>query len=413
MPHPVRNLVLLACLLLLASAWFAGGSVTLAQGSATRTASPTPTRDPALPLEIWSAFRAFSDDSGRATYPDNVLSWSYQVLTDFDTDWVACQRYEGLRPLQWTDVVITALTRSGDVLTVQYYAVPGLVDPLRCEISLQQATLTPTRTPSLTPTSTPTVDLTRTTATPTSTPSRTPLPTNTRTNTKTPRPTQTPTPSITPTASFTPRPNAVTCEGFMPSRLQAGERAEMISNTPVRMRAEPRTGAGEVRQLQPGMQVDVLEGPTCDPAGIAWWRMSFGGVMGWAAEGLGEEYFFAPLIGSGTTATPASSVSATPAPARASATPSGSFACPGFMPSRLTIGGSGIVRPGESNRVRSEPSTSGAVLGQIEQGTTFSVLEGPVCDPAGRAWWRIDADGLIGWTAEGQGTDYYLEPINP
>jgi hypothetical protein len=47
-------------------------------------------------------------------------------------------------------------------------------------------------------------------------------------------------------------------------------------------------------------------------------------------------------------------------------------------------------------------------------GETFSILDGPICVDS-IAWWKVEYDGqnghLVGWTAEGEGADYYLEPI--
>jgi hypothetical protein len=83
--------------------------------------------------------------------------------------------------------------------------------------------------------------------------------------------------------------------------------------------------------------------------------------------------------------------------------------CPGFMPSRLVVGGQGIVTPGSSNRLRETPAT-GRILTEIPPGGIFDVLEGPVCMSNGIAWWRVNYSGTIGWTAEGQGTEYWLEP---
>jgi ABC-type antimicrobial peptide transport system permease subunit len=39
-----------------------------------------------------------------------------------------------------------------------------------------------------------------------------------------------------------------------------------------------------------------------------------------------------------------------------------------------------------------------------------AVLEGPVC-AENMAWWKVQYQGQTGWTAEGQGTDYWLEPL--
>lgn len=86
-------------------------------------------------------------------------------------------------------------------------------------------------------------------------------------------------------------------------------------------------------------------------------------------------------------------------------------ACPGFMESRLSPGGFGTVTPGSANRLRAQPSTSATIIGEIPGSSAFIVLSGPVCDPEGGiAWWEVDYNGLVGWTAEGQGDTYFVQP---
>jgi hypothetical protein len=83
--------------------------------------------------------------------------------------------------------------------------------------------------------------------------------------------------------------------------------------------------------------------------------------------------------------------------------------CPGTPASRLEIGGVARVTPGAPNRVRAQASTSSAILGNMPAGTAFIVLAGPVCAD-GYAWWQVNFNGIIGWTAEGSGAVYFLEP---
>lgn len=85
--------------------------------------------------------------------------------------------------------------------------------------------------------------------------------------------------------------------------------------------------------------------------------------------------------------------------------------CPGFMPSRLVVGRQGIVTPGTPNRLRAQPSSTAQIIGQIPGGGIFAVIGGPVCDPTGIAWWQVNYSGVVGWTAEGQGSVYYVEPL--
>jgi hypothetical protein len=88
-------------------------------------------------------------------------------------------------------------------------------------------------------------------------------------------------------------------------------------------------------------------------------------------------------------------------------------ACPGALPSRLQVGGSGIVslEPPVANRVRSDPDRDAQVLGQLMPGEKFTVLDGPRCAD-GWTWWfvRSRAQELEGWTSEGDAETYWLQP---
>jgi serine/threonine-protein kinase len=84
--------------------------------------------------------------------------------------------------------------------------------------------------------------------------------------------------------------------------------------------------------------------------------------------------------------------------------------CPNTVTSRLSPGGRGRVAMGGAvNRVRDAPGGQN-ILGTIPQGESFKVLAGPTCGDK-IAWWQVNYNGLLGWTAETSGTDYYLEPV--
>ena len=85
--------------------------------------------------------------------------------------------------------------------------------------------------------------------------------------------------------------------------------------------------------------------------------------------------------------------------------------CPGFMVSRLVVGESARVLPGPANNVRENPTRGAGLLFQIPGGGRFTVLAGPVCADS-LAWWQVNYEGLVGWTAEGQGSSFWLEPIS-
>ncbi len=91
------------------------------------------------------------------------------------------------------------------------------------------------------------------------------------------------------------------------------------------------------------------------------------------------------------------------------------LSCLGALPSRLVVDERAYVIPDPPipNRVRSGPGRDYPVIGQAQPGATLNVLEGPFCAD-GWAWWKIQVEGsgLSGWTAEGDGQEYWLAPCS-
>lgn len=83
--------------------------------------------------------------------------------------------------------------------------------------------------------------------------------------------------------------------------------------------------------------------------------------------------------------------------------------CPGTPQPRLVIGTQGRVLPGNANNVRDIASRGGTLVGSIPGGEVFEVLDGPVCAD-GFNWWQVSYDAFTGWTPEGSGTEYWVEP---
>jgi hypothetical protein len=88
--------------------------------------------------------------------------------------------------------------------------------------------------------------------------------------------------------------------------------------------------------------------------------------------------------------------------------------CEGGLVPRLTVDGYGKVTEGDANNVRDAASRNGELIGQMEGGTPFTVLDGFTCT-GNLTWWQVEyfdgSDIVTGWTAESNGTDYFLEPI--
>lgn len=79
---------------------------------------------------------------------------------------------------------------------------------------------------------------------------------------------------------------------------------------------------------------------------------------------------------------------------------------------RLMVGYQGRVTPGEANRVRADAAPEAQLLGSIPPGGVFTVVDWERCG-GGYYWWKVDYEGLVGWTAEGGEGVYWLEPLLP
>jgi hypothetical protein len=179
----------------------------------------------------------------------------------------------------------------------------------------------------------------------------------------------------------------------LPTRLAVGGQGRVIPGDPNIVRSAPGTqssgAASVVLGSMPGGTVfNVLGGPACGPDGRWWWFVDgSNGAAGWTAEGEGYSNYWLEPWGVTTTI------------------------CQGFLPSRLSEGGWGRVSdfPPLPNNVRSSSSYYGGVLGQIPVGGVFQVIDGPICTED-TAWWYVNYNGLAGWTVEGNGSTYWLEP---
>lgn len=180
---------------------------------------------------------------------------------------------------------------------------------------------------------------------------------------------------------------------WQPARLTPGAwgRVTTWPNLPNRLRSYPSFYGAVIGQIPAGGLFQVLSGPRCE-SGVNWWQVNYNGRIGWTAEGDGSIYWLEPF-----------SFSPPPPPP----------ACQ--LPTRLTVGGQGRVTPGLPNVIRTAPGTqatgaSSVVIGQIPGGGVFSVLGGPACGTDRRWWWLVNYSGTVGWTAEGEGSTYWVEP---
>ena len=94
-------------------------------------------------------------------------------------------------------------------------------------------------------------------------------------------------------------------------------------------------------------------------------------------------------------------------------TPIQTTSCINVWNSQLKPAQTGRVIVGTGpNNLRSEPNAASEAFEQIPEGQTFTTLYGPLCDPQSFvAFWLVNYNGMVGWTAEGEGNTYWLEPV--
>lgn len=85
--------------------------------------------------------------------------------------------------------------------------------------------------------------------------------------------------------------------------------------------------------------------------------------------------------------------------------------------SRLVWGGDAIVTAGDlPNRVRSSPDTDpDNIIATLYPAEIVHIGGGPWCND-GLVFWKVESESIpggVGWTAEGDGVEYWLEPYNP
>jgi uncharacterized protein YraI len=191
----------------------------------------------------------------------------------------------------------------------------------------------------------------------------------------------------------------------LPTRLVVGQSTFLNSTTPNRLRDQPSTSGAQIGQIFNDQNMLLLEGPVC-AEGFTWWRVEYKGDTGWTVESSSDDYFM-----DGVPVTPVGPVTGTPA---ATGTPTSTPVSPATgdcgLPTRLFQGQFAFLNSTTPNRLRDQPSASGALIGQVFNDQNLILLEGPVC-AEGFTWWRIDYKGDIGWTVESSSDDYFMDGV--
>jgi hypothetical protein len=130
-----------------------------------------------------------------------------------------------------------------------------------------------------------------------------------------------------------------------------------------------------------------------------------------------------PFISTPTITTPATvtptvtqKISATSSPTRTIAPTNTAIVeeCPGAPAISLKVGDWAMVSvdPPLPNKIRSQPGTSGEIMGWVQPGENVLVVDGPRCAESFTWWFVRNLGGLEGWTVEGDSSGYWLvDPI--
>jgi hypothetical protein len=88
--------------------------------------------------------------------------------------------------------------------------------------------------------------------------------------------------------------------------------------------------------------------------------------------------------------------------------------CPGAPPLRLALSTKARIIS-EGNALNSKPSrpsrdATSLRLDTVPTNGIVDVIEGPIC-AQNVSWWKVDYKGIVGWTGEGEGSEYWVEPV--
>ena len=164
-------------------------------------------------------------------------------------------------------------------------------------------------------------------------------------------------------------------------QLSPGQQAVVSPGLANRVRRAASINAEVVGRIQAGEVLTVTQGPVC-AGGYYWYLVQGAGLSGWTVEGIDGDYWLLYHVD-----------------------------CANSPPIRLGKGMVAAVSAGEANNIRDGAGTQGAaILGRMPAGANFVISGYPECDADGRRWFPIQYNQVDGWTAAGQGSEYWIEP---
>ena len=187
---------------------------------------------------------------------------------------------------------------------------------------------------------------------------------------------------VVPQPTPTSQPTTNVCN--LSPRLTVGQNAVVNAGPANRLRVGATINSAVITNISAGEVLYVQQGPICAD-GYNWYYVRNSRVSGWTAEGGNGQYWLSVDVNS--------------------------VYCFNSPPARLAPNSQAKVLPGVPNNIRSNIGTVGTqVLGVMPAGATFTITGIGQCDSQGLRWYPISYQGVTGWTAEGQGSEYWIAP---
>ena len=170
---------------------------------------------------------------------------------------------------------------------------------------------------------------------------------------------------------------------------------------------QPDAESSVVEAAVNGVTLTIIGGPEL-VGDVEWWQVrSISSVEGWAAEQVDNQV---ALVHPNRVPTPTPTLVPTQIPTTLPTSTATAAPCPGAPPSILSVGIRAYVVLGTPNRLRASAGTSTRQIGQIRGGEEFTIVGGPICTD-GYRWWQVEFQGEPGWTADGEGDEYWVRPV--
>lgn len=164
--------------------------------------------------------------------------------------------------------------------------------------------------------------------------------------------------------------------------LSADDQAIVSPDVTLRIRSDASSSGSELASIEAGHVVTIESGPICAD-GYNWFAVYDDTRAGWSAEGSGGEYWL--LYHAACSSSPAT---------------------------RLTTGMTATASGDNIVNIRSGAGAADTtVVWAVAAGDEFEVTGLPQCGASGLRWYPVEIEDVTGWIAEGQGEEYWIEPV--